>query len=457
MSHFTVLVAAKDREDLEAKLQPFHEFECDGVEDEYVKIVDRTDEWQADTHEYHTRAFRMPDGSLRDYYDDEFTHKRPGTEDDKWYPKGPIPETVSEQIAPEGAEEIKITYAEAIEAGLYTFAEWVDDWSGGKPIKGQPGRYGKLTNPNARWDWWVVGGRWTGLLHLKEPANQAVENAPEEKAWEDMSWYERLTSSKKDQEAGENIGDGTPGMMTPPNRNAQRASYAPHRLIDWQGMLQDRQHRARQTYETYHELLAAMKQRFIAEDQREIWEERYTAMLEHDNDEVVSRTLEVFPTLNDFIYHRMLIEYVWKYEGMLSRIEKDELSLNQKLIEDWIGGPKPHAETRSYTIEIEGNGTESVSLLEQLKADVARWQNCAYLDFDELYTICTTDLDSYMRAVDTSLTWAFIDQEGKWVEKATMGWWGLHDDVQESYDEKFWAFVNGLEDDDIVYVIDCHI
>ena len=24
--------------------------------------------------------------------------------------------------------------------------------------------YTRNTNPNAKWDWWVIGGRWNGLL-----------------------------------------------------------------------------------------------------------------------------------------------------------------------------------------------------------------------------------------------------------------------------------------------------
>ena len=29
-------------------------------------------------------------------------------------------------------------------------------------------RYGYMTNPNSKWDWYTIGGRWTGVLKLKE-------------------------------------------------------------------------------------------------------------------------------------------------------------------------------------------------------------------------------------------------------------------------------------------------
>ncbi len=40
-------------------------------------------------------------------------------------------------------------------------AAWVRDWNGAVE---RNGRYYRRTNPNKKWDWWVVGGRWTGML-----------------------------------------------------------------------------------------------------------------------------------------------------------------------------------------------------------------------------------------------------------------------------------------------------
>lgn len=55
-------------------------------------------------------------------------------------------------------------------------ADWVRDWSGAVE---RNGRYYKHTNPNARWDWYKVGGRWTGMLVPKydpaqDPRNKKV-------------------------------------------------------------------------------------------------------------------------------------------------------------------------------------------------------------------------------------------------------------------------------------------
>jgi hypothetical protein len=111
MSHFTVLVID---DPVEEQLQPFHEYECTGVKDEYVVWVDE--------HEEVEKAWK-------------------DTED-------------------------KSEYGNSID----TFA---DDYFGYE--KGENGHFGRYTNPNATWDWWVVGGRWTGFFEVKEGCENAAE------------------------------------------------------------------------------------------------------------------------------------------------------------------------------------------------------------------------------------------------------------------------------------------
>ncbi len=109
MSHFTVAVITPQQpseDELAAILQPWHEYECTDVDDEYVIDVDVTDDLRADFEEY----------------------------------------------ADEGQ----------------SFEEFVPDWSSAE-IRSD-GRAYRHTNPNAKWDWWKIGGRWTGLLKLKPGA-----------------------------------------------------------------------------------------------------------------------------------------------------------------------------------------------------------------------------------------------------------------------------------------------
>lgn len=160
MSHFTVLVPARDENDLRDKLLPYHEYECTGIE-QYIEFVPADmEKLQADYERY-------------------------GAEDD-------------------------------------TLEMFAQDCFGYH--KSADGVYGRMTNPNTKWDWYVIGGRWTGLLQLK--TFEAMEHA----------------------------GDGTPGLMTAPNNNPLTADWARHGDVDWDGMVQEQFDSAMRKYDTYHEI-----------------------------------------------------------------------------------------------------------------------------------------------------------------------------------------------------------
>jgi hypothetical protein len=55
-----------------------------------------------------------------------------------------------------------------------TFEKFADEWHGAEPDEG--GRYGYWYNPQAKWDWYKLGGRWPNFLPLKngKTANKAI-------------------------------------------------------------------------------------------------------------------------------------------------------------------------------------------------------------------------------------------------------------------------------------------
>lgn len=120
MSHFCMWAVTKtnNEEELDKVMQPYHEYECTGIEDEYVKHVDRTE----DAIECYERN------------KDDYANAREFLED--WY--------CVEDIFKE-SEQANTTSQYAIVS---------DDET--KIIK-----YYEYTNPNAKWDWWVIGGRWS--------------------------------------------------------------------------------------------------------------------------------------------------------------------------------------------------------------------------------------------------------------------------------------------------------
>lgn len=124
MSHFSVLVVADDEQHLEKVMLPYHEYECTGIA-QYLQFV------------------------------------------------------------PTNMEEAKEYYQEELRVNVNspTLAEFIKDYYGHEP--NEEGVFGRWTNPNKKWDWWVVGGRWSGLL-LRTDGSRGNYGKPREIDWNGM-------------------------------------------------------------------------------------------------------------------------------------------------------------------------------------------------------------------------------------------------------------------------------
>jgi len=61
--------------------------------------------------------------------------------------------------------KFKTTYA--------TFEEYMKDWHGHDKRDAEKGVYGYWANPNAKWDWYEIGGRWSGSLRVPADTESA--------------------------------------------------------------------------------------------------------------------------------------------------------------------------------------------------------------------------------------------------------------------------------------------
>lgn len=131
MSHFCLLVTTPTKPtkaELTALLLPYHEHECTGLED-YCEWVDHTDELDAEWATKKEERVRTEDGRLVYCSSDEFY-------------RDPTPIPICELYASK--------------------ADYAKTYHGYEPIPDKPGRFGRFTNPRAKWDYWTVGGRYTG-------------------------------------------------------------------------------------------------------------------------------------------------------------------------------------------------------------------------------------------------------------------------------------------------------
>ncbi|HEX5362362.1 MAG TPA: hypothetical protein VFW49_14950 [Fluviicoccus sp.] len=124
MSHFAVLVIG---ENVEQQLAPYHEFECTGCNDQYVQDVDITD----DVREQMT---------------------------------GDEPDTLVEALEYYGLEKTIVANESEVQKDG---DDCPHKWGYAIVQDGQLIKAVRRTNPNKKWDWWQVGGRWSGFLKLK--------------------------------------------------------------------------------------------------------------------------------------------------------------------------------------------------------------------------------------------------------------------------------------------------
>lgn len=181
MSHFSVMVIGPN---VDAQLAPYHEFECTGHDDQYVVHVDRTEEARHSYATSTTTRLRSPTGVLHSYFNPEGEWR---SEFSELEPEAPTwDKNRRRRKIPEGWTEVEIPKREVM-----SFKEFIECEYGFKPLAHgeQPDlkeehKYGHVlldangeaiaaidrTNPNKKWDWYSIGGRWQGFLHLKQGA-----------------------------------------------------------------------------------------------------------------------------------------------------------------------------------------------------------------------------------------------------------------------------------------------
>jgi hypothetical protein len=147
MSHSTVLVIGENPEE---QLKPFQENNMGDCPKEFLEFNDITEE---STNEYETGSVTrvaMPDGRLLPTWDREFETTN---QNKPWDKKYEIPKEL---------EQREVPFIE-----LYpTFESYMSDYEE-MEIDPETGKYGYWENPNAKWDWYALGGRWTGFFKLK--------------------------------------------------------------------------------------------------------------------------------------------------------------------------------------------------------------------------------------------------------------------------------------------------
>lgn len=159
MSHFNVLVSiaarrlnpnmrldsdtdGSIRHAVAEMLAPFNEQTTD---ERYLTFVDEEDEMREKYATGSTERIRCADGSLVLPWDNRFR----------------VAGSFEQPKAPACLERVEVPFRETYP----TFEAWAKDWCGHDGPKPN-GRYGHTTNRNGHWDWYAIGGRWSGFFPL---------------------------------------------------------------------------------------------------------------------------------------------------------------------------------------------------------------------------------------------------------------------------------------------------
>lgn len=177
MSHFSLIVTGANIED---QLAPFNEQPEDDDPAVELEFKDQTDEFRAEYDNETVEIIVFPNG------DEVLAHT--ATDEQREDPKG---------------TRVRVPFRRYYES----FELFCDAWHSTRPDEN--GKYGYYYNPKAKWDWWVIGGRWTGLLKAK-PGVVGVGGAPNR-----PGYYDRMQCGNVDFE----------GMMQDA-ANAANAAYS---------------------------------------------------------------------------------------------------------------------------------------------------------------------------------------------------------------------------------------
>lgn len=224
MSHFAVAVFTKKGQIVEDLLAPYQENNCNDCPKEFLAFHDTEDEYKQ-KFEHDTRSefycsshsswgqgvtsemFQaLKSGTIGDkmtltvgessgfghyFKKDGYYHCYDNTERKKpeervWIKVTNILQTghPDKDVCFEGIIEVELVN-EPKEIPLKEFYQhdfdyFMKDWAGYDERDAQMGRYGYWENPNAKWDWYQIGGRFAGLLKLKEGAASGIKG---ERSW----------------------------------------------------------------------------------------------------------------------------------------------------------------------------------------------------------------------------------------------------------------------------------
>jgi hypothetical protein len=306
-----------------------------------------------------------------------------------------------------------------------SFEEFIEDWGGYE--KNENGKYGYWENPNAKWDWYQIGGRWNGFFKLKEKLKLNDPNGIANKygfskgemetfikmAKEDLEKFKEIVSKygatsieiqedilklvKIDYADGK---VGKPGLFgnNPHTDYNGRADQVYKRDIDFETMYKESVEKATWRYETIEKFFNGTIPK-IEKSWKEFMEEAEAEKITWD-------------------------------EARKEYHAQDSLELKKELSEKYKG-TSPNKDSEEYNL-------------------LTWFQLSDYQIPKEQYV---------EQARNKTLSTFAVVKDDKWYEKGEMGWWGCtsNEKDQAEWDNQVNRLIKSCPDDTLFTLVDCHI
>ena len=173
MSHFTVAVFSDGTKTVEELLAPYQENNMGDCPKQYLEFHSMSEEYKEEYETGTTERVRLQDGTLVYPWSDILYRgitragyevaKLDKTKKVKTEGFGRNVQYYVQDLQSLGAETVELPWKE-----IYpTFEQYLEEYHNCKKDE-ETLDYGYWENPDAKWDWWVIGGRWKGLLKAKE-------------------------------------------------------------------------------------------------------------------------------------------------------------------------------------------------------------------------------------------------------------------------------------------------
>lgn len=194
MSHFTVMLFIPPQKVgnnpkvtlvkvVEDMLAPYQENNMGDCPEEYMEFNDQEDEILEEYNSGSIEQLVLADGTTDDPFDRKY-HSAVYTAALQGDPlaMGEMAKKIQEDgeqfTYPEGSMVKEVPYRETYK----TVEEFASEYHGSERDP-KTGKFGYWENPSAKWDWYQIGGRWSGLLKLKPGATVGSDGFLGEPSW----------------------------------------------------------------------------------------------------------------------------------------------------------------------------------------------------------------------------------------------------------------------------------